>query len=109
MYAASDDFSFYFLKRAFNTATKCVACATRRDFSVESKGFAIMSERFIALKINIQYFLLHRYFTYNFFCPLVCSYSKDFINCLWTFAFVPTRKSNGAKFIARKELEWRCF
>ena len=51
---------FTFLKeRLANTATKCVACATTHDSSVESTASAIMLERFIALKVNIQYFLLH--------------------------------------------------
>ena len=59
MHAASDDFSFHFFIRAFHTATKCVACATRHDFSIESTTSAIMSEKFIALKVDIQYFLLH--------------------------------------------------
>ena len=54
MHAASDDFSFHFFNRTFNTATKCVTCATRNDFSVESTASAIMSEKFIALKVNIQ-------------------------------------------------------
>ena len=58
MHAASDDFSFHFFKRAIHTATKCVACATRDDFSVESTASAIMSKKFMALKVNIQYFLL---------------------------------------------------
>ena len=56
MHATSDDFSFHFFKRAFNTATKCIACATRHGFSVESTASAIMSEKFIALKVNIQCF-----------------------------------------------------
>ena len=42
------------------------ACATRQDFSIESTASAIMSEKFIALKVNIQYFFA----TYNFFCFL---------------------------------------
>ena len=58
-HAPSDDFSFYFFKRAFSNATKCVACATRHGFSVENTTSAIMSEKLIALKVNIQYFLLH--------------------------------------------------
>ena len=59
--AASNDFSFHFFKRAFNTATKCVpkAYAPRQEFSIESTASAITSEKFTALKINIQYFLLH--------------------------------------------------
>ena len=48
--------------------------------------------------INIQYF----------FC-FQAWFSEYFENCLWTFAFVPTRKSNAAKLIARQDLEWRCF
>ena len=55
---------------------------------------------FATLMFYIQFLLLP---------SMYCSYSKYFVNCLWTFAFVPTRKSNAAKFIARKELEWRCF
>ena len=104
-------FSFRSVKSIFSvvlfpdTATKCVACETRQDFSVESTASAIMSEMFIALKVNIWCTILHRCFTYNFFYFLACSYSKYFVNCLWTFVFVPTRKSNAAKFIARKELE----
>ena len=27
--------------------------------------------------------------------------SKYFMNCLWTFVFIPTRKSSAAKFTAR--------
>ena len=33
------------------------ACA--QDFSIERTASAIISEKFIALKVNIQYFLLH--------------------------------------------------
>ena len=58
-HAVSDDILFHFFKRLFNTATKCVACATRHDFSVENTASAIMLEKFIALKVNIQYFLLN--------------------------------------------------
>ena len=32
--------------------------------------------------------------------------ANTYVNCLWTFVFVPTpRKSGAAKFTARKELE----
>ena len=51
--SASGDFSFHFFKRAFNTARKFVACAARPGFSVERTASAIMSEMFIALKVNI--------------------------------------------------------
>ena len=44
------------------------ACA--QDFSIESTNSAIISDKVIALKVNIQYFLLHWCFTYNFFCFL---------------------------------------
>ena len=42
-------------------ATKRVqkSSATRQDFSTERIASAIISETFIALKVNIQYFLLH--------------------------------------------------
>ena len=30
---------------------------------------------------------------------------KYFVNCLWTFVFVPTCKSSAAKFTAKKKLE----
>ena len=66
-----------------------------------------IKKSFIAIKVNIQYFLLYRCFTYNFFYFLECS--KYFMNCLWTFVLVPTRKSSAAKFTARKELEWNDF
>ena len=59
-------------------------------------------------KLNIQYFLLQYFFTCNFSCFLACS-KWYFVNCLWTVAFDPTRKSSAAKFTARKELEWRLF
>ena len=37
----------------------------------------------------------------------ICLMLQRYVNCLWTFAFVPTpRKSGAAKFTARKELEW---
>ena len=58
-------------------------------------------------KVHVQYFLLDWCFTYNFLCFLACS--KYFVKCLWTFVFVPTRKSSATKFTARKELEWRWF
>ena len=33
--------------------------------------------------------------------------ANTYVNCLWTYVFVPTpRKSGAAKFTARKELEW---
>ena len=32
--------------------------------------------------------------------------NKYFLNCLWTFVFIPTHKSSAAKFTARKELKW---
>ena len=59
-HAASDEFYFHVWKRAFNAAanTKYVACTTRHGFSVESKASAVMSEKLIALKVNIQYVLL---------------------------------------------------
>ena len=82
-----------------NTATKCVECATRHNFSVEITASAKMSEKFIALKVNIEFFcyidVLHK-----------ISSASYFMNYLWTSVFVSTRKSNAAKFIARKELEW---
>ena len=56
--AASNDFSFHFLKRAFNIATKCVAFVTRHGFLVESTASAIMSEKSIALKVYVHYFLM---------------------------------------------------
>ena len=45
-----------------------------------------IKKSFIAIKVNIQYFLLYRCFTYNFFYFLECS-----------------------KFTARKEVEWNDF
>ena len=67
----SDDFTLHFFKGVFNTAanTKYVACATTHDFSVESTASAIMSEKLIALNVNVHSCLMF----YNLFYFLACS------------------------------------
>ena len=47
--------SLFTFSRAFNTAinTKFIAYATRNDFSIESTASAIISEKLIALKVDI--------------------------------------------------------
>ena len=58
---------------------------------------------FHSSKVNIQFFcstdVLHT-------IASAPDMANTYVNCLWTFVFVPTpRKSGAAKFTARKELE----
>ena len=55
VHAASDDSSFHFFKGAFNTATKCVQKRVQQD-SIFKLKVQLLSEKFIDLKVNIQYF-----------------------------------------------------
>ena len=81
-------------------------CATRQDFPVESKAWHNI-RKVHSSKGKYSVFFATLIFYIQFL--LLPSCSEYFVDCLWTFAFVPTSKSNVAKFIARKELEWRCF
>ena len=60
---------------------------------------------FHSSKVNIQFFFA----TLMFYIPTISSapgMANTYVNCLWTFVFVPTpHKSGAAKFTARKELE----
>ena len=90
MHAASDDFSFHFFKRAFNTATKCVQKRVQQNRIFQLKVQLLQYIRkvhsskgkysvfFSTLMFHIQFLLL----------PSM--YSKYFVNCVFTFVFVPT-------------------
>ena len=60
---------------------------------------------FYSSNVNIQFF-----FCYIDVLHTISSapgMANTYVNCLWTFVFVPTpRKSGAAKFTARKKLEW---
>ena len=63
---------------------------------------------FHSSKVNIQFFYATLMFYIQFLLLLAWQILR-YVNCLWTFVFVPTpRKSGAAKFTARKELEWGC-
>ena len=73
--------------------------STCRNIQTEDKKV------FHSSKLNIQFF-----FCYIDVLHTISSapgMAKHFVNCPWTFVFVPTRKSSAATFTARKELEWR--
>ena len=58
---------------------------------------------FHSSKVNIQFFFA----TLMFYIHSSSTPANTYMNCLWTFVFVPTpRKTGAAKFTARKELEW---
>ena len=59
---------------------------------------------FHSSKVNIQFFC---YIDVLHTISSAPGMANTYVNCLWTFVFVPTpRKSGAAKFTARKELEW---
>ena len=77
-----------------------IACATRHGFSVESTASGIMSEKFIALKVNVHYSLMFFYLQFLLLPSIqqLASYSQlmqvlfIFANYLRTFVFVSTCK-----------------
>ena len=64
-------------------------------------------EVFHSFKVNIQYFLLHWCFTYNFFCFLACSKYFLWIVSGHFYLFPHLSQVQQNSLLASKGLEWR--